>query len=288
MDRRKFLGTTLGAVTAGTLFSRDARAAAGRKIDHLGVQLYTVRNQMKEDFEGTLAKVAGVGYKEVEFAGYFGHSPQDVRAILNRHGLTAPSTHVPYSSFGDQWPQIIENSKVMGHEYIINPSIDEAVRNQPDGWKQAAATLNKAGAVSKKAGVQLGYHNHWIEFRPTADGKLPYDILLAECDPDLVKMEMDICWVKVGGHDPVTYLKKYPGRFPLVHVKDMTKFPKPGDVVQKTENQNMTDVGSGVSDWKRIFGSAKGIEYYIVEHDDAQAPFESIKNSYNYLKNLRF
>jgi sugar phosphate isomerase/epimerase len=288
MDRRKFLGTTLGAVTAGTLFSRDARAAAGRKIDHLGVQLYTVRNQMKEDFEGTLAKVAGVGYKEVEFAGYFGHSPQDVRAILDRHGLTAPSTHVPYSSFGDQWPQIIENSKVMGHKYIINPSIDEAVRNQPDGWKQAAATLNKAGAVSKKAGVQLGYHNHWIEFRPTADGKLPYDILLAECDPDLVKMEMDICWVKVGGHDPVTYLKKYPGHFPLVHVKDMTKFPKPGDVAQKTENQNMTDVGSGVSDWKRIFGSAKGIEYYIVEHDDAQAPFESIKNSYNYLKNLRF
>jgi sugar phosphate isomerase/epimerase len=288
MDRRKFLGTTLGAVTAGTLFSRDARAAAGRKIDHLGVQLYTVRNQMKEDFEGTLAKVAGVGYKEVEFAGYFGHSPQDVRAILNRHGLTAPSTHVPYSSFGDQWPQIIENSKVMGHEYIINPSIDEAVRNQPDGWKQAAATLNKAGAVSKKAGVQLGYHNHWIEFRPTADGKLPYDILLAECDPDLVKMEMDICWVKVGGHDPVTYLKKYPGRFPLVHVKDMTKFPKPGDVVQKTENQNMTDVGSGVTDWKRIFGSAKGIEYYIVEHDEAAMPFESIKNSYNYLKNLRF
>ena len=288
MDRRKFLGTTLGAVTAATLFSRDARAAAGRKIDHLGVQLYTVRNQMKEDFEGTLAKVAGVGYKEVEFAGYFGHSPQDVRAILNRHGLTAPSTHVPYSSFGDQWPQIIENSKVMGHKYIINPSIDEAVRNQSDGWKQAAATLNKAGAVSKKAGVQLGYHNHWIEFRPTADGKLPYDILLAECDPDLVKMEMDICWVKVGGHDPVTYLKKYPGHFPLVHVKDMTKFPKPVDVVQKTENQNMTDVGSGVTDWKRIFGSAKGIEYYIVEHDEAAMPFESIKNSYNYLKNLRF
>jgi len=288
MDRRKFLGTTLGAVTAATLFNREAWATASRKIDHLGVQLYTVRNQMKEDFEGTLAKVAGVGYKEVEFAGYFGRSPQDVRAILDRHGLTAPSTHVPYSSFGDQWPQIIENSKVMGHKYIINPSIDEAVRNQPDGWKTAAATLNKAGAVSKKAGVQLGYHNHWIEFRPTADGKLPYDILLAECDPDLVKMEMDICWVKVGGHDPVTYLKKYPGHFPLVHVKDMTKFPKPGDVVQKTENQNMTDVGSGVTDWKRIFGSAKGIEYYIVEHDEAAMPFESIKNSYNYLKNLRF
>jgi len=288
MDRRKFLGTALGAVTAATLFNREGLAAANQRIHHLGVQLYTVRVQMKEDFEGTLAKVAGIGYKEVEFAGYFGRSPQDVRAILDRHGLTAPSTHVPYSSFGDQWPQIIENSKVMGHKYIINPSIDEAVRNQPDGWKRAAETFNKAGAVSKKAGVQLGYHNHWIEFRPTADGKLPYDILLEECDPDLVKMEMDICWVKVAGHDPLTYLQKYPGRFPLVHVKDMKKFPEPTAVTQQTENQNMTDVGSGATDWKRLFSSAKGIQYYIVEHDETSTPFESIKNSYSYLKNLRF
>ena len=288
MDRRKFLGTALGAVTAATLLNRQGWAAANHRIHHLGLQLYTVRNQMKQDFEGTLAKVADVGYKEVEFAGYFDRSPQDVRTILDRHGLTAPSAHIPYSSFGDQWPQIIENSKIMGHKYLINPSIDEAVRNQPDGWKHAAATLSNAGAVSKKAGVQLGYHNHWNEFRRTADGKLPYDILLAECDPGLVKMEMDICWVKVGGYDPVAYLKKYPGRFPLVHVKDMTRFPDPAAVTQKVENQNMTDVGSGPTDWKRIFASATGIEYYIVEHDDAQAPFESIKNSYNYLKTLQF
>jgi sugar phosphate isomerase/epimerase len=288
MDRRTFLGTTLGALTATTLLNRKGWAASDHRIEHLGVQLYTVRAQMKDDFEGTLAKVAAVGYREVEFAGYFDHSPQDVRAILDRHGLVAPSTHLPWSSFGDQWPQIIENSKVIGHKYIINPWIENAVRDQPDGWKHAADTLNKAGEVSKKAGIQLGYHNHWIEFRPGAEGRLPYDILLAELDPNLVKMEMDICWVYVSGHDPLPYLEKYPGRFPLVHVKDMTKLPDPNVVTQKTETQNMTDVGSGVIDWKNIFSHAKGIEYYIVEHDETSTPFVSIKESYDYLRNLRF
>lgn len=278
----------MGTLTAATLLDRAGWAQDNRRIEHLGVQLYTVRTQMKEDFEGTLAKVAAVGYKEVEFAGYFDHSPKDVRAILDRHGLVAPSTHVPYSSFGDQWPQVIENSKIMGHKYIVNPWIDNAVRDQPDGWKHAAETFNKAGAVSKKAGIQLAYHNHWIEFRPLADGKLPYDILLAEFDPELVKMEMDICWVYVSGHDPIPYLKKYPGRFPLVHVKDMTKLPDPNVVTQKTETENMTDVGSGVIDWKKIFSQAQGIKYYIVEHDETSTPFVSIKNSYDYLKNLRF
>jgi sugar phosphate isomerase/epimerase len=288
MDRRTFLGTTFGALTAATLLTRDGWAASEHKIQHLGVQLYTVRTVMPLDFEGTLAKVADVGYKEVEFAGYFDHSPQDVRAILDRHGLLAPSTHLPWSSFGDQWPQIVENSKIIGHKYIINPWIDNAVRDKPDGWKHAADTLNKAGEVSRKAGIQLGYHNHWIEFRPLADGKLPYDILLAELDPDLVKMEMDICWVYVSGHDPISYLKKYPGRFPLVHVKDLKKFPDPATVTQKTETENMVDVGRGPTDWKKVFSAAKGIEYYIVENDAPKNAFEDIKISYDYLKNLRF
>lgn len=288
MDRRTFLGTTLGALTAATLLNRKSWAASEHKIDHLGVQLYTVRALMKDDFEGTIAKVAEVGYKEVEFAGYFNHSPQEVRAVLDRHGLTAPSTHLPWNSFGDQWSQIVENSKVIGHKYIINPWIENAVRDQPDGWKHAADTLNKAGKVSKKAGIQLGYHNHWIEFRPLADGKLPYDILLAELDPDLVKMEMDICWVYVSGHDPIPYLKKYPGRFPLVHVKDLSKFPVPTVVTQKTETENMVNVGQGPTDWKKVFSQAKGIEYYIVENDQPKNAFEDIKISYNYLKNLRF
>jgi sugar phosphate isomerase/epimerase len=288
MDRRTFLGTTLGTLAATTLLNRKGWAANDHKIEHLGVQLYTVRTLMPLDFEGTLAKVADVGYKEVEFAGYFNHSPQEVRAVLDRHGLTAPSTHLPWTSFGDQWPQIVENSKIIGHKYIVNPWIENAVRDQPDGWKHAADILNKAGEVSKKAGIQLGYHTHWIEFRALPDGKLPYDILLAELDPSLVKMEMDICWVYVSGHDPLTYLKKYPGRFPLVHVKDMTKFPDPTVVTQKTETENMVDVGQGPTDWKKLFSQAKGIEYYIVENDAPKNAFEDIKISYDYLKNLRF
>jgi sugar phosphate isomerase/epimerase len=288
MDRRRFLGTTLGAITGAALLNRQSFAADNRKIEHLGVQLYTVRDEMKNDFDGTLAKVAQVGYKEVEFAGYFNHSPQEVRAVLDRNGLVAPSAHVPWTSFGNQWPQIIENSKIIGHKYIINPWIENSVRDQPDGWKHAADTLNKAGAVSKKSGIQLGYHNHWIEFRPLADGKLPYDILLAELDPNLVKMEMDICWVYVSGTDPIPYLKKYPGRFPLVHVKDMTKFQDPKTLTQKTETENMTNVGQGLINWKKVFSQAPGIKYYIVENDEPKNAFEDIKISYEYLKNLRF
>jgi sugar phosphate isomerase/epimerase len=286
MDRRKFLGT----MTAATILSsRLGWAAASHHIEHLGVQLYTVRKQMKDDFEGTLAKVAAAGYREVEFAGYFDHSSKDVRAILDRHGLIAPSAHIPYKSLSESWPKVLEDSKVIGHKYIINAWVDEQVRNQPDGWKHVAETFNRAGEASKKAGIQFAYHNHWIEFRPV-DGKLPYDILLQECDPNLVKMEMDLCWIIISGHDPVPYFQKYPGRFPLVHVKDMKKLPAaPDALTQKIENKDMTEVGSGVIDWKKIFAhSEAGIKYYIVEHDDSPTPFESIKTSYQYLKNLKF
>lgn len=289
MDRRTFLGT----MTAATLLTRRLAFAAGdHKIDKIGLQLYTVRDLMKQDFDGTLAKVAAIGYKEVEFAGYFDHSPKDVRAAVDRHGVTAPSAHIDYKSLGEKFPEVIEAAKVVGHEYLVNPWIEEEIRKQPDGWKHAAETFNRAGEACKKAGIQFAYHNHWFEFLPV-NGKLPYDLLLTECDPNLVKMELDLCWITVGGQDPLKYFDRYPGRFPLVHVKDVKRVPPVtagGAQDFGSSMKDMTEVGSGIIDWKKIFAQSDkaGIKHYFVEHDNPKKPLESIKKSYDYLASLRF
>ena len=289
MDRRTFLGT----MTAATVLSRNLAWAAGdHKIDKVGLQLYTIRSVMKDDFEGKLAKVSAIGYREVEFAGYDGHTPQEVRAMLDRHGLTGPSAHIPYKSLGAEFPSVLDAAHVVGHKYLVNPYIDDDVRKGPDGWKRAAETFNRAGEASQKAGIQFAYHNHWFEFAPV-NGKLPYDILLEECDPKLVKMEMDLCWIMVGGQDPFKYFNRYPGRFPLVHVKDLTKIPK----TDATGGQNfgdsldeMTEVGSGIIEWKKIFAQSEkaGIKHYFVEHDHPKDPFASVTTSYEYLSKVRF
>ena len=293
MNRRSFLETAATVTAATLLANRIGWAAADHKIDKLGVQLYTVRDQMKADFEGTLATVAAIGYKEVEFAGYFDHSPKDVRAILDRLGLVSPAPHVPYDTLGDKWPAQIESAKIIGQSYIVCPWISEEDRKQPDIWKRAAETFNRAGEASKKAGIQFAYHNHWFEFLPV-NGKLPYDLLLEACDPNLVKMELDLCWITVAGGDPLKYFNRYPGRVPLVHVKDMKKLPKVsqagGQDFGDSLKGDMTEVGSGIIDWKRIFAQSEkaGIKHYIVEHDKPAAPFDSIKTSYEYLRQLRW
>ena len=291
MNRRAFIGTAAG-IAAGTLLSRRLGWAAGtHKINKVGVQLYTVRDLMKDDFEGTIAKVAQIGYKEVEFAGYFGRTPQQVRAVLEKNGLTAPGTHVQYDELDEKFPSVLEASKAIGIEYVICPWIPEELRKSPDIWKQASEKFNKCGEQTKKAGMQFGYHNHWFEFIPV-NGKLPYDQILADCDPKLVKMEMDLCWITTAGGDPVKYFEKYPGRFPLVHVKDVKTMPKisEGGSQNFGDTVDLTSVGDGVIDWKRIFAHSQqaGIKHYIVEHDRPKDPIESITASYKYLENLRW
>jgi sugar phosphate isomerase/epimerase len=291
MNRRTFL-ETVTTVTAATLLSgRMGWAAAEHKINKIGVQLYTVRDLMKEDFEGTIAKVAQIGYKEVEFAGYFGRTGQQVRAVLDKNGLTAPSTHVQYDELDDKFPSVIETSKTIGLKYIVCPWIPEELRKSPDIWKQAAAKFNHCGEQSKKAGMQFAYHNHWFEFLPT-DGKLPYDELLKDCDANLVKMELDLCWITAAGADPLKYFNAYPGRFPLVHVKDLKTLPKvtSGGAQNYGDTVDLTEVGSGVIDWKRTLAPSEkaGIKHYIVEHDHPKKPLESIAGSYEYLNKLRW
>ena len=292
MNRRTFLGTAATATAATLLANKFSWAAAEHKIDKIGVQLYTVRDQMKADFEGTIAKVASSGYKEVEFAGYFDHTPQQVRAVLDKNGLASPSCHVEYGLLApDKWPAQLESAKVIGQSYIVNPWIPEELRKTDDDWKRAAETFNRAGEESKKAGIQFAYHNHWFEFLPV-NGKLPYDTLLKLCDKNLVKMELDLCWITVAGADPLKYFDRYPIRFPLVHVKDVKTLPKitTGGPQNFGDTVDLTEVGSGIIDWKRIFAQSDkaGIKHYIVEHDHPKAPLESIRTSYEYLSKLRW
>jgi sugar phosphate isomerase/epimerase len=308
MNRRTFISSSLAATLSAV--AKPAWAAAPlnlaqanpenptRKIDDIGLQLYTVRAAMKTDFDGTIAKVAATGYKEVEFAGYYNRSPKEIRDLLDKNGLVAPSCHVDYGSVENKWPETIEAAKVVGHSYIICPWIDEKQRAETGGWKRAADLFNKAGEASQKEGIQFGYHNHSFEFQPaeTLGGTLPYDFLLAETDPKLVVMEMDLCWISVAGKNPIDYFDKYPGRFPIVHVKDWVKDSThssgyKGAMGQSVSyNGRMANVGQGSIDWRNLFAHAgeAGIKHYFVENDDPKSAFDDIKISYNYLRDLRF
>jgi sugar phosphate isomerase/epimerase len=304
MNRRTFIGTSIAATLATAarpIWADDDT----HKIDRVGIQLYTVRKAMRKEFEGTIAKVAATGYQEVEFAGifarhagYFGRSPKDVRAILDKNGLSAPSCHAGYDVVEKKWPQALDAAHTIGHSYIICPWIDEKQRKQPDGWKRAAEVFNRAGEASQKAGIQFGYHNHSFEFQPadSLGGKLPYDFLLAQTDPKFVAMEMDLCWISVAEKDPLAYFEKYPGRFPLVHVKDWIKDPNATDTYKGATGSSvkiggrLADVGQGTIDWKRIFAQSDkaGIKHYFVENDEPKSAFDDIKISYDYLHAMRF
>jgi len=290
MKRREFIETS-AATLATTNFAWALPEE--HKLKAVGLQLYTVRNAMKSDFGGTIAKVAQVGYKELEFAGYQDHSPKDIRAVLDKDGLTAPSCHVEYEVVEKKWAEQIETAHIIGHKYIVCPWIDEKQRTA-DGMKRAAELFQKAGEESSKAGIQFAYHNHTFEFQKIAglEGKTPYDLILAT-DPKYVKLELDLCWASVAGQDPVELFEKHPGRFPLVHVKDMKQLPK-GDAAATASPDsvmsNMTEVGSGVIDFKRIFAHSDkaGIKHYFVEHDFPADAIASITKSYENLHNLTF
>jgi sugar phosphate isomerase/epimerase len=296
MKRRTFIETSVAAVAV--LATRPSWAAASEhEIKKVGLQLYTVREELKKDFDGTIAKVAATGYKEVEFAeDYGGHSPKDVRALLDKSGLRSPSAHIRYDLIENKWPETLEAAHAIGNEYLVCPWIDEKQRTA-DGYKRASELFNKAGEASQKSGIQFCYHNHSFEFAPSdaTGGKLLYDLLLEQTDANLVKMEMDLGWISVAGKDPVSYFEKYPGRFPMVHVKDYVNDPNStssyaGATGSVQFKGRLADVGKGIVDWKRIFAASEkgGIKHYFVENDDAKTPFEDIKISYDYLSGLRF
>jgi sugar phosphate isomerase/epimerase len=295
MNRRSFLQTSLAAAAASAI---PGTALAQRKLGAIGLQLYSVRDLMKADFSGTLQKVAKIGFREVEFAGLFEQAPKNVRALLDKVGLKAPASHVDWATVENKLPETLETARILGHQFLIVPWIGEAERKQPDIWKKAADLFNKAGGESQKAGIQFAYHQHGFEFVPSAalGGKMPYDYLLENTDPALVKMELDICWTVAAEQDPVAYFNRYPGRFPLVHVKDWLKDGKEASAYAgalgpgtKFTGQ-MANVGSGSIDWKRIFAQADkgGVKHFIVEHDNPKSPLDDLGASYAFLRDLTF
>lgn len=273
MQRRDFVGV-LGAAGLSARFG-GARLAPVRPI---GLQLYTVRTLMPTDFEGTLARIAQIGYTEVEFAGYFDHTPQQVREILRRHHLSAPGAHIGIEPLEGDWARAVADARTIGHKYLIVASIDDSRRRTVDDWRRIGDLFNRAGEASAREGVTLAYHNHEYEFRPV-EGRLPLEVLLESTDPRWLKIEMDLYWIRKGGQDALAWFQRWPGRFPLVHVKDMTA------------EGRMVDVGAGAIDWAAIFAHRRqaGIQHYLVEHDMDEPggdPIATITNSYRYLSRL--
>jgi|RhiMetdeSRZDD1v2_1073273.scaffolds.fasta_scaffold00267_30 sugar phosphate isomerase/epimerase len=281
--RRDFIRQT-SVLTAGLFINKEEWFKEQQKI---GLQLYTLRNEMGKDAKGTLAKVAAQGYKTVETFGYadgkwFGLNAAELLATLKTNGLTTPSGHTfPGSIFlqtgwEDKWKTAVEDAKTIGQQFIVIPWFEEQYRNKADNYKKVAAGLNKAGEICKKAGIKLAYHNHDFEFA-NVEGKTGFDIFLKETDPKLVFFELDIYWASKAGKDPVTLFTKYPGRFAMWHVKDMDNTPK----------KFFTEVGSGVINYKKIFNYAKqsGMKYFFVEQDVCPGPpLESTAKSIAYLK----
>lgn len=287
MERRDFLGSLAAATVLPRLSFASLDPLFRARIAKVGIQLYTVRDLMKADFEGTIAKVAQTGYREVEFAGYFDHTPEQVRAVLDKNGLAAPSCHVGYENTADdKWAATLQTVKAVGHQYVVCAWIPEEARKTADDWKRVCERFNTAGQAAQAAGVQFAYHNHSFEFAPLADKQIPYDLLLANTDSKLVQLEVDLFWITFAGADPVSYFMKYQGRFPMVHVKDMMKKPTP----DAKPEQVMTDVGKGSIDWKAIFmhSGHAGIQHYFVEYDQPPQPLADIKTSFDYLSTLDF
>jgi sugar phosphate isomerase/epimerase len=280
--RRTFLAT-LGVAAIG-IASRDALAdgvllAPHRKLKKVGLQLYTVRDLMKADLPGTLRKVAQIGYKEVEFAGYYGRTPAQIRALLKQNGLTSPSSHIGLDILEKDSVRAFADAKAIGHQWVTMPFIPEERRKTVDDWNKIIDLLNQLGPQAKAAGLRLAYHNHDFEIRPV-DGVRPLDMMLSKTDPALVDFEMDLYWVVFGGGDPLDFFNRYPKRFALVHVKDSAGPP----------DNKMVDVGKGTIDFPKIFAQSDkaGIKHYFVEHDQPADPIATIRNSYKYLAAVRF
>jgi len=277
-SRRTFL-QTLGVATAAALPRGLLAGIRAAKLDTVGLQLYTVRSLMAMSVETTLTTVAGIGYREVEFAGYFGREPAALRATLDRLQLTSPSCHVGLDDVEAGFDATVAAAKAMGHQWLIVASVPGRFFQNVASLKELARRFNAIGKRVKDAGFRYGYHNHNIEFK-AVEGKVPLELLLAETDSALVDFEMDAYWVTQGGADPFALIDRFPGRFHLLHAKDASGPPA----------REMRDVGAGVIDWKRLFANRKkaGIEHVFVEHDSPLDPVASITASYHYLRTLSF
>lgn len=266
----------------------------------IAVQLYSVRDEMEKDFCGTVKKIKDMGYEGVEFAGLFGKSGTEVKAICDEIGITPVSAHVPYYDMLDNPEAVLKDYRDMGCKYVAVPYLTEECRPGTEGWTSTVEGIRKIAEAAEKMGIQLLYHNHDFEFIKI-DGKYALDILYDTIPADLLKTEIDTCWVNVGGENPAEYIEKYTGRAPVVHLKDFHGSKGNGPLYKligiddETEAVESTfefrPVGYGVQDWKKIVDAAEkaGAEWVVVEQDSPsmeKSPLECVQMSINYLKNM--
>lgn len=297
-SRRDFLKLSsagaLGAIVLSQYGCKNKTkpAAAPAVIDPktfgIGLQLYTIRDAMNKDVQGSLKKVSDMGYKYLELAGYadrkfYGYEPAEFRKLVNDLGMEVLSSHTQVEAQGIT----LENAKIMtedhaklGVKYCMQPWVVEEARNVP-GFHKMVADWNKVGAIMKESGIQFGYHNHNFEFAPV-NGIIPYfDIFLAELDKDLVTMELDLFWTTKAGQNPVEIINKYPGRFQIFHMKDM--YTKQEPFFTTVGVTDFAPVGDGLINFREILAvkDVAGMKYMVVEQDSAKdgLPFNAAQTS---------
>jgi len=282
LNRRRFVETAAVFVAAAACrpAKETPRVAQRRRLDQIGIQVYSVRHLLEKEFDRTLAQLAAIGYRDVEWWGSFDRTPAQIRASLDRAGLAAPSGHYDYSELRDNTARALDGAAALGLEFITAAWIDESARRTLSDWQRLADEFNRIGDRARSSGRRFAYHNHNYKFK-LVDGQTPLDVLLARTDPKLVDFELDIYWMVSGGRDPVAYLTGHPGRFVMFHVKDSAGPPK----------HEQVDVGSGRIDFAPILRAATehgGFRYAFVEHDEPADPLQFAKRSFDYLKNLEF
>ncbi len=316
MDRRQFVLSTAAAGAAGLL--QVTRPATDVPIRNIGVQLFSVPKLLEKDFRAGIAMLSKIGYREVELygpftfsapeaiaswnavtpqlgfsgSGFFGLSAKDVRATLDEHRITAPSTHTDLVTLQKHMGALGDAGHTIGFKYVGLPAIPDALRKTLDDYKKMADEFNRIGADARTHGLKFAYHNHGYGLHEM-EGRIPLDVLLERTDPDLVFFEMDVFWTAAGGANPVELLKQHPGRYHLMHVKDM-KEKKQFSGDGGTSNQwielfpYMTTAGDGVMDVKAIVaqGQKSGVKHFFVEQDMVANPDVALKRSFDFLHAL--
>lgn len=297
LSRRSFLISAGAGAAAGSLMTS---IAFGDHHGHgpvpLGIQLWTVKSEAEKDLEGTLRKVYAAGFREIEFAGYYGKSPADLAKLMKDIGFSLVSTHAGAGDIAKNGAQIIADAKALGLKYVVcsSPGVSPEKEKLPweermkavdlSDWKWNADLFNKFSKQVADAGMAFGYHNHSAEFKKF-DGVTAFDWLFANTDPKLVKIELDVGWVAAAQQDPVALLNKYKDRVIALHVKDVGKRGADG------KEPPSVALGEGTVDWKAVIGTAKknGTKAYFYEQEEpfTRPILESVKISGEYLQKLK-
>jgi sugar phosphate isomerase/epimerase len=238
------------------------------KIDQVAVQMYTLREHAAEDLDGTLWRLADIGYKQVEFAGFYDNTAEEIAAMLERHGLRAPSAHIPWQRFESELDSVLSDATALGFEWLIVPALPQREIDESLA-AEYASKLNGFGELVREAGFGFAYHNHAFEFQNTYDdGTTFFDRLIAATNPENVKFELDAFWSSLGGYDPAKLIRDHADRIRLVHIKDAAADDPARDV----------PFGEGGLDWEAILGAADaaGVAYYVVEQDNPGDAFEDV------------